>query len=229
MVGVRISSASLLVSERSAVWLAHELWELGVVGSNPTARTSCGIVQLGERLTLVQEVAGSSPAAASKGGRRNEVCHRAEMAAFLKEHAEEVIELRNRSCALGGKDELMTRMWSMQLFRPAVERLNTLISSTGAEVVISSSWRVNKSVQRLEKILKCAGFAGSVLDKTPRLGTQRGQEIEAWIRGTRFRGSFVILDDDADMEPYMDRLVLTSMETGLLDSHVEEAKSLLEE
>jgi hypothetical protein len=39
--------------------------------------------------------------------------------------------------------------------------------------------------------------------------------------------SFVILDDDADMEHLLPRLVQTSMDDGLQDRHVEKAVEIL--
>lgn len=72
----------------------------------------------------------------------------------------------------------------------------------------------------------------------------RGDEIDAWLRCWN-RGepyskifwpkvgelgavdSFVILDDSSDMDPWMDRLVRTEWETGLVDDDVHKAAHLL--
>ena len=128
------------------------------------------------------------------------------------------------------------------LDQTAVERLNKLIAKTNAQVVISSSWRYGHTVDQLRFILREAGFAGRVIDMTPmdgetvggiRLGATgiRGFEIQAWLNRNKEVGvtEFVILDDcsiltDTSMAPHlMERFVQTSMATGLLDTHVEEA------
>lgn len=71
-----------------------------------------------------------------------------------------------------------------------------------------------------------------VYDITPVInkpGVQRGDEIRAWLENAKEEiDAFVILDDDADMCEFTGtNLVQTSMKTGLLEYHVEIAKSIL--
>lgn len=42
----------------------------------------------------------------------------------------------------------------------AIGFLNTLIKNTGAKVVVSSTWRLNKTVDELQEILNRNGFKG---------------------------------------------------------------------
>lgn len=88
--------------------------------------------------------------------------------------------------------------------------LNELIKNTGAKVVISSTWRIGKSVEQLQKILEKFGFIGEVIGVTPRFNsdyTFRGNEIYKWIKdnedllGCSYYefDKYVILDDDSDM------------------------------
>jgi hypothetical protein len=51
----------------------------------------------------------------------------------------------------------------------AVKWLNELTESTGACLVVSSVWRLGRSVTELREILKANGVIGHVLDKTPHL------------------------------------------------------------
>jgi len=117
----------------------------------------------------------------------------------------------------------------------AVARLNEILSRTGAVVVVSSSWRHGTSLAELRGILHDFGFSGRIIDKTPTRveHRERGQEIDAWLLENGLGGTaierFVILDDDDDMKPHMDRLVLTTWKSGLLDAHVEKAVELLGE
>lgn len=122
-----------------------------------------------------------------------------------------------------------------------IQRLNRLIEATGAKVVISSTWRkIWKTPEEMQHLLDSKGFKGEVIGVTPVLDTYssssglwtakvRGDEIQAWIDENNFTGKFVILDDDADMAHLMPFLVKTTMETGLLDEHVEQALKILEE
>lgn len=101
------------------------------------------------------------------------------------------------------------------LCEKAIELLNDLIGSTGAKVVISSSWRIGRTPEELQEVLNYKGFKGEVIDKTPRLdfrtkdysySVPRGCEIKAWmemnkgILGDKItKVKYVILDDDSDM------------------------------
>lgn len=109
----------------------------------------------------------------------------------------------------------------------AVERLNRIVDATGAEVVVSSTWRRMNSRGMLQFILRKHGFNGFVKDVTPILGTRRGFEIQQWLDEHGPVESFTIIDDDSDMEHLMDKLVKTSFDDGLQDRHVEQAIAML--
>lgn len=52
-----------------------------------------------------------------------------------------------------------------------VARLQRIVDATGAEVVISSSWRALHPIAQLQKALEHHGFRGTVISRTPRLGS----------------------------------------------------------
>jgi hypothetical protein len=117
-----------------------------------------------------------------------------------------------------------------QIDPKAVSVLNTIIEKTGAKVVVSSTWRIARSVEQLQEILTKYGFAGQVIGKTPRLGgprPQRGDEIQVWLDENPGVERFVIIDDDSDMVHLMNRLVRTDMKKGLTKAHAEEVVKLL--
>lgn len=129
------------------------------------------------------------------------------------------------------------------LDRVAVARVNRLLAETGAEVVVSSTWRHGKKRTQLCDILNDVGFVGVVRGMTPEWLTKtpggiyaakcRGEEIQAWLDNAAHIGhdveSFVIVDDDSDMAHLAYRLIKTSFETGLLDEHVDRAIGMLRE
>ena len=99
-----------------------------------------------------------------------------------------------------------------------VKLLNELIRSTDAKVVVSSSWRKNRSVESLQEVLDYKGFKGEIIGKTPYLNfafdesfpynysVPRGCEIKAWLETNKVKLNtkmskvkYVILDDDSDM------------------------------
>jgi|SaaInlLV_10m_DNA_2_1039722.scaffolds.fasta_scaffold00341_28 hypothetical protein len=120
-----------------------------------------------------------------------------------------------------------------------VDTLNRIIELTGAVLVVSSVWRLSRSVARLQCILNKQGVKGTVLDRTSRImhsfkrddaperpkghyvladyryeQAKRGEEIQEWLDDWKAlhpgeKMVFVILDDDRDMLHLMDRLVWT--------------------
>lgn len=109
--------------------------------------------------------------------------------------------------------------------------INQLIKRTGAQVVVSSSWRIGRTIEALQDILEFHGFIGEIIDVTGEVynGT-RGDEINEWLCKEAFildNDEFIIIDDDSDMEPFMSRLVHTSMEVGLTQDHVDRAVEML--
>jgi hypothetical protein len=119
----------------------------------------------------------------------------------------------------------------------AVKRLNTIVARSGAKVVISSTWRIKRSLAELRATLAALGFEGEVIDKTPELPSAgygdpflaRCEEIQAWISGrSEPLESFAILDD-AYLEAVVQFLVQTELETGLSDEHVAAALEILGE
>lgn len=115
---------------------------------------------------------------------------------------------------------------SFSFDRRCVEELNKLVSETKARIVISSSWRLQETKESLDFILRENGYTEEpVLDCTPgkfKLDSddrwsRRGDEIHLWLKdwpGEKITG-FVIIDDDRDMNPYMDHLVLCQGSIGL--------------
>ena len=114
---------------------------------------------------------------------------------------------------------------------PAMAQLNRIVEETGAEVVVSSSWRKLHSVERLGKLLEYWGFKGKVRDKTPNMD-KRGLEIKSWLRHQEVRNnlveSFVILDDEvSDMAPMTPFVIKTEGQSGLIEENATEAIGIL--
>lgn len=111
----------------------------------------------------------------------------------------------------------------------AVLRLNRVIEATGAQVVISSSWRHGWTIERLREILKDRGFVGEIIDITPDvLEGCRGDEIAQWLDEHPGIEKFIAIDDDRDESFIMTHhLIHTSFYRGFQDEHADEAIHLL--
>ena len=106
-------------------------------------------------------------------------------------------------------------------------RLTALVCATGAVVVMSSSWRLGRSLEALRAELRTAGVDVPLVDVTPdRPGQPRWVEIDAWCSASQ-PTRFAIIDDEPDMGPLAPYHVRTRMLTGLDAAAADAARALL--
>ena len=106
--------------------------------------------------------------------------------------------------------------------------LKAIVDTTGAEIVLSSTWRLFPSARNdVRNSLDKVGL--KFIDKTKELMKGRGAEIQEWLDRHPEVDKFVILDDDdSDIKPFFPKnIVKTTMYHGLLPEHVEKAISIL--
>ena len=131
----------------------------------------------------------------------------------------------------------------------AIEQLNVLTDKTNAKIVISSTWRIGRTIDELKNIFNKVGIKGEIIGVTPHLtfndgwGVDRGNEIKRWIDLNCIRWwdkmfsekdkdiileSYVILDDDGDMLlEQKDNFVKTSWGDGFTALHTRKAIKIL--
>lgn len=118
--------------------------------------------------------------------------------------------------------------WSLCSIDPEkVKLLNRILDETGAEIVVSSSWRGDS---QLQTIFSIAGIKKKIYGETPRIkGRHRGKEIQEWLN-THEVENYVILDDDSDiLDSQLNHFVQTSWQEGLVESDAESAIRILNE
>lgn len=116
-----------------------------------------------------------------------------------------------------------------------VKLLKEIVDRTGAEIVLSSDWRYwwEKPDDDFKLLIdKLNKFGLKLISKTPETAHgYRGAEIHQWLN--EWTGEsverFVILDDNIDMKPYMDRLAWTDFKYGLSKRAVKRSVKLLGE
>lgn len=131
--------------------------------------------------------------------------------------------------------ELMLIRHDLHIDPLAVALLDELIEKSGADVVLSSTWRQKYSPEAITELMATRGFKHKVVDKTPALFGKfsssripRGKEINAYLRSLpEWPEAFVILDDNDDMLNLKDHLVLTSKRTGITSADVDRALKIL--
>lgn len=122
----------------------------------------------------------------------------------------------------------------------AISQLNRIVKETNAKIVISSTWRIGRTIEELQDILNNVGFEGDVIDITISFGgikgytIPRGCEIEHWLESKNFQrinwskevqsdyieksgvSNYIILDDDSDMlYEQREHFIQTTNNTGL--------------
>ncbi len=110
-----------------------------------------------------------------------------------------------------------------------IKNLNKILKETGAEVVLSSTWRIIHNRLSIMYILFLSGMCPAYIeDYTPIMhGETRGTEIAAWLKEHPETKRFIIIDDDSDMENLMDHLVHIDSEVGLTEGKADEAIKML--
>lgn len=136
--------------------------------------------------------------------------------------------------SLAGDKSTSKLDYDKKYFAPeCIERLNKICKTTGAKVVISSSWRIGRTTNYLTDLFKSVGFTGEIIDKTIRLNYQnhldtvpRGCEIQHWIRTNKgilgknylswcSGSNYVIIDDEGDMLYWQRKHFFQTDGTGL--------------
>ena len=128
-------------------------------------------------------------------------------------------------------------LWKYRMFsRQLVGLVGQIINRTGAKIVVSSSWRRHYDLQGLRNYLRCHGLKDSdVIDITPTDlhrnkeldHIPRGLEIRTWLDAHPEVTSFVVLDDDNDMEEVWDHFIQTDSDLGITQENVDQAVRIL--
>ena len=104
--------------------------------------------------------------------------------------------------------------------------LKNIVDQTGAEIVLSSTWRLGRSTRKIVED-RLADFGMKLFDCTKEL-EDRATEIEEWLSRHPEVIDYVILDDEClSLERLKARLVQTTIAYGLLPTHVMKAIKIL--
>ncbi len=119
------------------------------------------------------------------------------------------------------------------LFDPkCVENLRRIIDQTGADIVVSSSWKYMMDYKDFLEMWEARNLPGFVTDVTPIPidRRKRGDEIDAWLEECNEECQYVIIDDleANNFNPHqIPRLLLVNPFFGLDEETAERAIALL--
>jgi hypothetical protein len=109
-----------------------------------------------------------------------------------------------------------------------VNNLKYIVEKTGAEIVISSTWRLHFSIDRFKEMFALYEWPDApIIDKTIDLDYLRGLEVNEWLSRHEV-SSYVILDDMEQFLPEQQvRFVQTSISKGLTKANAKKAVEIL--
>jgi hydroxymethylpyrimidine pyrophosphatase-like HAD family hydrolase len=109
----------------------------------------------------------------------------------------------------------------------AVDNLATILEETGAEIVISSSWKF-LGLQTLQKMWEDRKLPGTILDITPD-GKSKGWEIDEWLMECESQvNRYAIIDDENDILPkQLNHFVQTNSQFGITCKDAERVITIL--
>lgn len=108
--------------------------------------------------------------------------------------------------------------------------LKKAVDTTGAKIILSSSWRIMRKYNELEKFLMKFGI--SLSGKTPYVDGKRGLEIKQYLSENKNIEQYLILDDEifeSFDEELVNHLILTKsdqnyhgLSEGLTEKHIKQ-------
>jgi DNA-binding LacI/PurR family transcriptional regulator len=115
-----------------------------------------------------------------------------------------------------------------------VARIERICRETGADVVISSTWREQMPQADLARHLRNNGFSGYIMGVTPpgagrEVFINREREIRAWMKGKEEQIETFVAIDDAPLwtDDFWPHVVLTRALVGITDEDAQKAIDIL--
>lgn len=110
-----------------------------------------------------------------------------------------------------------------------VDNLKRIVDSTGAKIVISSTWRKFFSVEKFQEMFRVYGWEDApVIDKTQLTRSSRGWEVNTWLNKNLRVKDYVIIDDYPDFyASQLSRFVETNPDVGLTSEDADKAIKIL--
>lgn len=111
-----------------------------------------------------------------------------------------------------------------------VRNLGRIIEATGADIVVTSTWKDFMTYKEILEMWKYRQLPGFVTDTTPTCSRHRGDEIDAWLAECRGKCVYVIIDDMEESqfnEHQYERLFVVNPYDGLNDDVTDKIIAIL--
>lgn len=114
------------------------------------------------------------------------------------------------------------------------EFLKQIIDNTGADIVVTSTWKIQLGLNGIQQMWNARHLPGNVIGVTPDIDPiHRGNEITAWLNVCSEESRYVIIDDtpftDFFREEQLEFLFRVDERIGIDESAVREVVEYLNE
>jgi hypothetical protein len=127
-------------------------------------------------------------------------------------------------------DGVLNPHWRTKWSKPAISIYNQLCEQFDLKIVITSTWRLNHTIEELQEIFTKQGITTPIYDFTPHIDqADRGIEIKEWLNNNAV-DNFVIIDDKtSDIERHINNVVKCRSWIGLTRDEYKEIERILNE
>jgi len=125
-------------------------------------------------------------------------------------------------------DGVLNPHWRTKWSKSAIAIYNRICKEYDLKPVITSTWRLNHTIDQLQKIFIEQGIEVIIHDYTPHIDQgDRGLEIKAWLDKNQCDNWVIIDDKTSDIEPHINNVVKCRSWLGLTEDEYKEIKDIL--
>lgn len=108
----------------------------------------------------------------------------------------------------------------------SVTHLAEIITATGADIVVHSTWKLDKSLDWIRLLWQKRKLPGHIFDITPNIPPHysKMEEIESWLIKHQYVSNYIILDDECEFSPIqLSHLIDIDPSIGITEFNTKEA------
>ncbi len=124
-------------------------------------------------------------------------------------------------------DGVLNPHWRKKWDKTAIKLYNQLCKEFNLKPVVTSTWRINHTIEELQEIFTKQGIEVEIFDYTPDLDmVDRGLEIKTWLDNNQCDNYVVIDDRTTDIELYVKNVVKCRSWLGFSQEDYEICKNI---
>ena len=125
-------------------------------------------------------------------------------------------------------DGVLNPHWRTKWSKSAIVIYNRICKEYDLKPVITSTWRLNHTIDQLQRIFIEQGIEVTIHDYTPHIDQgDRGLEIKSWLDKNQCDNWVIIDDKTSDIEPHINNVVKCRSWLGLTEDEYKEIRDIL--